>query len=81
MRNDVLPLLELIQIDLAELRQPVRNVRQIDPTHTREVADSIAALGFCAPVLIGKDNKVLDGEIRVEAAKLLGLPTNSLHSR
>lgn len=43
-------------------------------THIREIAASIAALGFCAPVLIGRDNLVIDGVARVEAAKLLGLP-------
>jgi ParB-like chromosome segregation protein Spo0J len=36
---------------------------------------SISELGFCTPILVGKDNLVLDGEIRIEAAKALGLPT------
>jgi ParB-like chromosome segregation protein Spo0J len=31
-------------------------------------------LGFCDPVLIDERNAVLDGVVRVEAAKLLGLP-------
>jgi hypothetical protein len=35
---------------------------------------SISALGFCAPILVGRNNLVLDGEIRVEAAKALSLP-------
>src|SRR5437764_15447014 len=48
-------------------------LRKIAPDHVREVAASISALGFCAPILIGKDNVRLDGEIRVEAARLLGL--------
>jgi hypothetical protein len=39
------------------------------------VVASISALGFCDPILIGKDNVVLDGEARLEAAKLLGLPS------
>jgi DNA modification methylase len=75
MRNDVLPLLALVDIKPEDLRQPSRRVRKADPAHTREVAGSISALGFCAPVLIGKANEVLDGGIRVEAAKLLGLAT------
>ena len=41
----------------------------------REVASSISALGFCDPLLIGRGGAVLDGEIRLEAAKLLGLET------
>jgi hypothetical protein len=39
----------------------------------RDVARSIATLGFCAPVLICKDNAVIDGAVRVEAARQLGL--------
>jgi len=39
----------------------------------REVAATISTLGFCVPILIGKDNVVIDGEVRIEAAKLLGL--------
>jgi ParB-like chromosome segregation protein Spo0J len=36
----------------------------------REIAAVIAELGFCDPILIGKDNVVLNGEARLEAAKL-----------
>lgn len=46
---------------------------ECDSAHVREVAGPIGALGFCAPILIGKNNIVLDGEIRLEAAKLLAL--------
>ena len=72
-RNDALPRLELVNIGLDELHVPARKIRKRDPAHVREVAASIRTLGFCVPVLVGKDNLVLDGEIRVEAAKLLGL--------
>ncbi len=58
---------------LDELRSPARRVRARDAAHVREVAASISALGFCDPILIGNDNVVLDGEARLEAAKLLGL--------
>ena len=75
MRNDMLPSLALIPAKLDDLRRPSRRVRKMDPAHIREVARSISMLGFCAPVLIGQANEVLDGDIRVEAAKLLGLTT------
>jgi ParB-like chromosome segregation protein Spo0J len=39
----------------------------------REVANSIGTLGFCAPILVGRDNLVLDGAVRVQAARFLGL--------
>jgi ParB-like chromosome segregation protein Spo0J len=50
-----------------------REVRKLDPAHVNEVAASIGALGFCVPVLIGEDNRVLDGGARIQAARLLGL--------
>jgi hypothetical protein len=74
-RNDVLPLLELVQIPIDDLKTAPRKVRKKDPAHVREVAAAISELGFCAPVLVGKGNLVLDGEVRVEAARLLGLAT------
>ncbi len=73
LRNDVLPQLEITYVPLGELRSPARKVRKIDPAHVREVAATISALGFCVPILIGKNNVVIDGEVRLEAVKLLGL--------
>ena len=72
-RNDLLPALELVYALLEDLRTPAREIRKLDPAHVREVANSISTLGFCAPILVGKDNLVLDGAVRVEAARLLGL--------
>ena len=72
-RNDLLPPLDLVYVLLEDLRTPGREVRKLDPAHVREVANSIRTLGFCAPVLVGKDNLVLDGALRVQAARLLGL--------
>ena len=73
LRNDVLPALETIYVPLEDLRSPARKVRKLDPAHVRDVAAVMSELGFCVPVLIGKNNVVIDGEVRVEAAKLLGL--------
>jgi hypothetical protein len=73
LRNDILPPLEIVVVPLKDLRSSTRKIRKCDAAHVREVAGSISALGFSAPILIGDDNVVLDGEIRVEAAKLLGL--------
>jgi ParB-like chromosome segregation protein Spo0J len=50
-----------------------RGVPKLDPADVREVPSAISTLCFCAPVLIGKDNAVIDGAIRVEAARQLGL--------
>jgi DNA modification methylase len=72
-RNDVLPRLELSYIPIADLRPSLRKVRKLDPAHVREVASSISALGFCVPLLVGRDNEIIHGEVRCEAAKQLGL--------
>lgn len=72
-RNDLLPMLKFEEISLTELRSVVNKARKLDPAHVRETAESIAALGFCSPVLVGKGNVVLDGEVRVEACRQMGL--------
>jgi ParB/Sulfiredoxin domain/DNA methylase len=73
LRNDVLPTLEITYVPLENLRSPARKVRKIDPAHARDVASAMSELGFCVPVLVGNNNVMIDGEVRVEAAKLLGL--------
>ena len=72
-RNDLLPRLELAHVPLDMLKMPAREVRKLQPAHVRQVANAIAALGFCAPILIGRHSLVLDGAARVEAARSLGL--------
>jgi ParB-like nuclease domain len=72
-RNDPLPNLDLVFVPLEDLRLPSRVIRKLEAAHVHEVASAISTLGFCAPVLIGKDNAVIDGAIRVHAARQLGL--------
>ena len=72
-RNDILPRLEVTYAALIDLRPSPRKVRTLDPAHIREVASSIRVLGFCDPVLVGRDNELIDGEARYEAARQLGL--------
>jgi DNA modification methylase len=55
------------------LKSYLRKLRKNEFAHIGEIATSISTLGFNVPVLIGKDNVVVDGEARLEAAKLLGL--------
>ncbi len=72
-RNDLLPRLELVERGIAELRAPARNVRPPEPAHVREVANSIATVGVCRPVLIDQDGRIIDGVVVVEAARQIGL--------
>jgi len=55
------------------LKSHSRKLRKSDPRHVREIADSVGTLGFNVPLLIGKDNVVVDGDSRLQAAKWLGL--------
>ncbi|MBM0206179.1 ParB N-terminal domain-containing protein [Micromonospora sp. STR1s_5] len=73
LRNDLLPALKLVQRDIAGLRAPARNVRPPEPAHVREIANSIATVGVCRPVLIDQHGHVIDGVAVVEAAGQLGL--------
>ena len=73
LRNDILPSLEIEYLPLEELRLPSRKLRKLDAAHVREIAATMSTLGFCVPVLLGKNNMILDGVARFEAAKLLGL--------
>jgi DNA modification methylase len=72
-RNDLLAHLELTYLPLDRLQHAAKKTRKLDPAHVREIAAAIAELGFCDPILIGKDNVVLDGEARLEAARLHGI--------
>jgi DNA modification methylase len=72
-RNDVLPPLQIEPYPVDALKSHARKLRKSDSLHIREIANSIGTLGFNVPLLIGKDNVVVDGDSRLEAAKLLGL--------
>ena len=56
-RNDLTPLLSLVDRDPRALKAPARNVRVLEPAHVAEVANSLAVLGFSVPV-------VLDANVR-----------------
>ena len=72
-RNDLLPALKLESYLIDALGSHSRRLRKPDAAHIREIATSIGALGFNAPLLIGRDNRVIDGESRLAAARKLGL--------
>lgn len=74
-RNDLAPKLVLTQRSPADLKAPVRAVRACEPAQVQRVVASIRALGFCDPVLIDGEDRIVDGVARVEAAKLVGLST------
>jgi DNA modification methylase len=72
-RNDIRPKREFGLHLISELSLPKRNVRALNEAHVREVAAAISAFGFTVPVLIDRSGEVIDGAVRVEAAKMVGL--------
>lgn len=61
------------QIKISALKPYPKNARTHSPKQIRQIAKSIKEFGFTNPVLIDKDNCILAGHGRVEAAKLAGL--------
>ena len=57
----------------ASLKPYARNARTHSRKQIKQIADSIKTFGFASPVLIDKDDMILAGHGRVEAAKPLGL--------
>lgn len=57
----------------ALLKPNPRNARTHSKKQIKQIAESIRAFGFIAPVLIDENSMILAGHGRVEAAKLVGL--------
>src|SRR3990172_7460017 len=65
--------IEHVAID--ELHPPERNARTHSQKQLHQIAASIREFGFTNPILIDREGRVLAGNARLEAAKLLGLFT------
>jgi hypothetical protein len=75
LRNDIISYLELVQIAIKDLSMPRRNVRKAEEPHLRELMNSIATFGYCAPLIVDQDNAILDGVLRFEAARRMHIHT------
>ena len=72
-RNDLLPDLTIQQVQIANLRSAKHPVRKQSNRQVAKVERSIRGSGFVVPVILGKDDEILDGHSRVEAARRLGM--------
>jgi hypothetical protein len=63
--------LTIVPIDA--IRADPRNPRKHSRVQVRAIARSIDAFGFNAPILVDKQNQIVAGHGRYEAAQLLGL--------
>lgn len=66
---------ELEYVATAALIPYARNSRTHSETQVKQIASSIKEFGFTNPVLIDKDNGIIAGHGRVQAAELLNLDT------
>jgi DNA modification methylase len=64
---------DLSLVELAYIKPHPRNARTHSKKQVRQIAASIQAVGFAAPVLLDEDGVLLAGHGRLEAAKLLRL--------
>lgn len=68
---------------VTELTPQRTNTRTHSKAQIRQIAESIRSFGFTNPILIDRDNYIIAGHGRVEAAKLLGMeqvPTIALEN-
>lgn len=72
-RNDLLPDLRLEMRPISSLKLLSRLLRKIDLAQIGRIGGTIAELGFCAPILIDQDGRIIDGVSRVAAAIEEGL--------
>jgi hypothetical protein len=63
----------LEHLPVATLKVWPGNARTHSKKQIRQIAASIRQFGFTNPVLVDRDNRILAGHARAEAAKLLGL--------
>ena len=71
-RNDLLPALQIESMAVPDLRASPRHARRLAEEHIDRLVASIADLGFTSPILV-RDGEIVDGRVRVEAARRLGL--------
>jgi len=62
-----------ISKDIEDLTPDPRNARVHPPEQVARLAGSIKEFGFLSPVLINKDNQIIAGHGRVEAARKAGV--------
>lgn len=67
--------LQIRYLPLAEIRPDPDNPRVHGKRHVRQIANSIEAFGFNAPILVDLEKQIVGGHGRHAAAILLGLPT------
>src|ERR1044071_10117793 len=70
--EDIMRNLQIEQTSIHALKPHDRNARTHSRRQIRQPANAMERFGFCNPVIIDDDQKILAGHARVKAAELLG---------
>ncbi len=66
--------MEIINMQVSQLKPYRKNAKIHTPKQVEEIANSIREFGFCDPIGVwGRDNIIVEGHGRYEAAKQLGI--------
>ena len=65
----------IVEVKVAKLKPYKKNAKKHPKKQIQQVADSIKEFGFNQPIVVDKDNVVIVGHGRLEAAKLLKMET------
>jgi len=60
-------------MEISQIKPYARNAKKHDKKQIALIAESIKRFGFDSPIIIDKNNEIIAGHGRLEAAKLLGL--------
>lgn len=66
---------EIVYLQLADIKNAQNPVRKLKKNQIAKVERSVRAHKYLAPIILDENNEIVDGHIRVEVARNLGLPT------
>lgn len=67
--------MKITEIKVSEIKAYAKNVKKHDDEQVKQIANSIKQFGFRQPVVVDKNNEIVIGHGRVEAAKVLDMDT------
>ena len=67
--------MKITEMSVKELKPYAKNTKKHDKTQIANVAESIKQYGFVQPIVVDKDDNIVIGHCRYEAAKKLKLET------
>lgn len=67
--------MQINEIEIEKIKGYAKNVKKHDEEQIKQIANSIKQFGFRQPVVIDKNNEIVIGHGRVEAAKTLEMKT------